>query len=96
MEDIKQLYDEFEAEVISKRPRGHKAEKIRQFIIRVSDFLDKKQLARDALYKLADRKLREPDARPLDKTYFNTVIDKCWEVERDEHGVFWVFIDRPK
>jgi hypothetical protein len=96
VEDIRALYAEFEAEEFRKKSIQTLAERIRLFVVNASDYIGNKRLLLDAMYELANKKIKTEKCRPIDKSYFKQIIKSTWNLEVDEKGYVWIRVDQVK
>ena len=91
VESLRDFLKELDAELQQNGIRSTKASRIRQFVSNLSGFLNERRMCLDAVADLAMNKLPN-----IGRGYFTTIVRKSWAVEKDENGVEWVRIDRPK
>lgn len=91
--NFKELYAQLEAEGKNKVPKGDKAEKIRIFIRNVAKEVGQEKLLMSALYQMTKKQF---DPEKVDRPYFQSIVTKAWEIEKDEKGAVWVFVGKEK
>jgi len=87
VETIESLLNEFQKYYERRHRAGSKADYVKNHIERLSEFIGKTRLLLNAVYTTTH------DVR---KSYFNEIVRKTWETERDDYGNEWILVDRRK
>lgn len=95
VEDVTELYDKFESAAKSRKGKGEIAQKIRDFVEDMSKRLKKDKMSISALHKMA-KELKLLGEEKVEYSYFNNVCQKTWEISKDEDGVVYIEISKPK
>ncbi|MFA6771845.1 MAG: hypothetical protein WCS74_04285 [Dehalococcoidales bacterium] len=94
-EDITELYDKFESAARSRKGKGEIAQKIRDFVEQMGAKLGKTEMSISALHKMA-KELKLLGEDKVEYSYFNNVCQKTWEITRNEEGVAYIDLNKPK
>jgi len=95
VEDVTELYDRFESAARSRKGKGEIAQKIRDFVEEMGKRLGKNKLSISALHKMA-KELKLLGEEKVEYSYFNNVCQKTWEIVKDDEGVVYIELNRPK
>ncbi|HPS39178.1 MAG TPA: hypothetical protein PL124_07170 [Candidatus Cloacimonadota bacterium] len=87
-----QLYKQLEAEVLIEGARGEKGVKMKEAAEALAKEIGQKKLVFRVFYTMVCDKL---DFTPK-RSHFNNVCNKYWEVSKDEDGLIWVDLSKPK
>lgn len=93
MEELAELYREFEKDATERRNSDSKAEKVRVFVSNLAAYMEEDRLCFDAVFNMVCVKILN---KPINKSYFKQVIDKAWVLEEDEDKVLWIRVDLPR
>lgn len=90
----KQLYVQLEAEVLKKSVCGEKGVKIKEEALRLSEEIGKKKLLFRSLFTMLEQS-HNLDFKPK-RSHFSKVCEHNWEVTKDDEGLIWVDLSKPK
>jgi hypothetical protein len=93
LEELAELYREFEKDAKERRNLDSKAEKVRVFVSNLAAYMEEDRLCFDAVFKMVCVRIL---SKPINKSYFKQVIDKTWVLEEDEDKVLWIRVDLPR
>lgn len=88
-----ELYAQLAEEAKEKASSGNVGTRYRGYVTEISEKTGEKKLVLTAVLKLA-RQMYPNDK--IGRSYFIQVIEKTWETEKDEEGVTWILVDKPK
>lgn len=92
-EDVVEMYQRFAAQAKAKTSKGAKADTIRNFVTDLGAAMSTDTIVLAAAYNTAKDVLGK---EKVDRSYFNNVVSKAWEVSKDDDGISVVDLSRPK
>lgn len=95
--NIAKLYREAEQNVRASVPKGEKAEKIRDLVLGIGKSVGKSDLLLSATLNAVKTIMQEEDPTvKLDRSYFQSTIERRFETSKDDQGRLVIHLDRPK
>jgi hypothetical protein len=92
--NIADLYKEAEEKASASAPKGEKAEKIRTMVQDIGKKLKQEELVLSAAYQAVKKALGEGEK--LDRSYFQSTIERKFETRKDEEGKLIICLNKPK